>query len=86
LRHTGILICSVNAQWRCRCSRLVRPSLRQRQPTCEAREVAAGHKFAELEVVPVSLLADVEVLLPAESAAIEWIEFVTQFCGKAGVR
>jgi DNA-binding transcriptional LysR family regulator len=48
--------------------------------------MAAGHKFAELEVVPVSLLADVEVLLPAETAAIEWIEFVTQFCGKAGVR
>jgi DNA-binding transcriptional LysR family regulator len=48
--------------------------------------MAANHEFAGLEVVPVSLLADAEVLLPAESAAIEWIEFVTLFCGQAGVR
>jgi DNA-binding transcriptional LysR family regulator len=48
--------------------------------------MAAGHVFSSLEVVPVTLLADVELLLPAESAAIEWVEFVTLFCGQAGVR
>jgi DNA-binding transcriptional LysR family regulator len=46
--------------------------------------MALDHPLAELEAVPVSLLADVELLLPSE-AAPEWVRFVEGFCRQAGV-
>ncbi|KAB8186485.1 LysR family transcriptional regulator [Microbispora catharanthi] len=47
---------------------------------------AADHPLADLEVVPVARLADFELLLPTEEAAVEWVEFVAQFCRQAGIR
>ncbi len=65
--------------------------LRREHPQIRVHQVedvgmAADHKFAEFDAVPVSMLADVELLLPSEAAAAEWVEFVGNFCGQAGVR
>lgn len=48
--------------------------------------MSADHALADLEAVPVSMLADVELLLPSDAAAVEWVEFVADFCHQAGVR
>jgi DNA-binding transcriptional LysR family regulator len=48
--------------------------------------MSADHAFAGLDVVSVSMLAGVELLLPSDAAAVEWVEFVGIFCGQAGVR
>jgi hypothetical protein len=47
--------------------------------------MAAGHELARLQVVPVDLLADTDLLLPLEENAIEWVQFVQFFCAQAGV-
>jgi DNA-binding transcriptional LysR family regulator len=46
--------------------------------------LAVDHPLAELDVVPVARLADVDLLLPAE-AAPEWVRFVEDVCRRAGV-
>lgn len=48
--------------------------------------MAADHPLAHLGEVPVARLADVDLLLPSDETAIEWVEFVAQFCREAGVR
>jgi DNA-binding transcriptional LysR family regulator len=47
--------------------------------------MAAHHPLAGLAAVPVSALADMELLLPSDAAAVEWVEFVSGFCAEAGV-
>jgi DNA-binding transcriptional LysR family regulator len=47
--------------------------------------MAAGHELARHQAVPVELLADTSLLLPADDSAIEWVEFVRFFCAQAGV-
>lgn len=47
--------------------------------------MAASHPLAQLEAVPVAQLAEAELLLPSDSAAIEWVEHVYSFCTGAGV-
>jgi DNA-binding transcriptional LysR family regulator len=47
--------------------------------------MAAGHPLARLPAVPVAKLADVELLLPSDDAAGEWVELVRGFCAQAGV-
>lgn len=47
--------------------------------------MAAGHPLARLDAVPVAALAEVELLLPSDDAAVEWVEFVHGFCAEAGV-
>jgi DNA-binding transcriptional LysR family regulator len=44
------------------------------------------HELARLDAVPVAQLAGVDLLLPSDTAAIEWNEFVAHFCAQAGVR
>lgn len=46
----------------------------------------AGHPLVELDAVPVARLADVDLLLPSEAAAIEWVQQVNLFCAEAGVQ
>lgn len=48
--------------------------------------MGAHHWLARLDTVPVAQLAGVDMLLPSDAAAIEWVEFVALFCGQAGVR
>jgi DNA-binding transcriptional LysR family regulator len=43
------------------------------------------HPLAKLDIVPVAELAGIELLLPSQQTAIEWLEFVEHFCGQAGV-
>jgi DNA-binding transcriptional LysR family regulator len=47
--------------------------------------VAEDHPLASLEEIPVAALADVELLLPSDESAAEWVEFVVDFCRQAGV-
>jgi DNA-binding transcriptional LysR family regulator len=47
--------------------------------------MAADHLLAARDRVPVAALADVELLLPSEKAAGEWVAFVYDFCRRAGV-
>ncbi|MBF6175809.1 LysR family transcriptional regulator [Nocardia blacklockiae] len=47
--------------------------------------MVAEHPLAQMTTVPVSALADTELLLPSDFAAIEWVEFVRTFCAEAGV-
>ncbi|MFD0688714.1 LysR family transcriptional regulator [Actinomadura fibrosa] len=47
--------------------------------------MTATHPLAQLDAVPVARLADQELLLPADETAIEWVEFVAQFCRRAGI-
>lgn len=46
--------------------------------------MAADHPLANLDAVPVAMLADVDLLLPSDDAAVEWVELVWQFCMQAG--
>ena len=46
--------------------------------------VAEDHPLAALDPVPIAALADVELLLPSDDAASEWVEFVIDFCRRAG--
>ena len=56
----------------------------RREPVLLA--MAGDHPLAARERVPVSALADVELLLPSEAAAGEWVAFVHDFCRRAGVK
>jgi DNA-binding transcriptional LysR family regulator len=47
--------------------------------------MAGDHWLAALESVPVATLADLDLLLPSDEDAIEWVEFVRLFCAQAGV-
>ncbi|MEC3917641.1 LysR family transcriptional regulator [Nocardia sp. CDC160] len=47
--------------------------------------MAPGHHLARLPAVPVAALRDTQLLLPSDTAAGEWTEFVTDFCTAAGV-
>ncbi|WP_024802873.1 LysR family transcriptional regulator [Nocardia sp. BMG51109] len=47
--------------------------------------MAADHPLAQADAVAVAQLAGVELLLPSEEAAVEWLEFVDRFCRAAGV-
>ncbi len=47
--------------------------------------MAADHPMARLDAVPVAALAGTDLLLPSDDAALEWVEFVWQFCRRAGV-
>lgn len=47
--------------------------------------VAEDDPLASLEEIPVAALADVELLLPSDESAAEWVEFVVDFCRQAGV-
>lgn len=47
--------------------------------------MAAGHRLAARDEVPVAELADEALLLPSEEAAGEWVRFVATFCRQAGV-
>jgi DNA-binding transcriptional LysR family regulator len=44
------------------------------------------HELAQFDSVLVSRLAEFDLLLPSDVAAIEWVEFVVFFCAQAGVR
>jgi DNA-binding transcriptional LysR family regulator len=47
--------------------------------------MASTHPLAGLDVVPVARLADVDLLLPSDVAAVEWVDHVRAFCAQAGV-
>jgi DNA-binding transcriptional LysR family regulator len=47
--------------------------------------MAPSHPLARLDAVPVAQLASAEMLLPTDTAAAEWVDFVRQFCAQAGV-
>lgn len=47
--------------------------------------VAAGHRLAALDAIPVAELAGEELLLPSADAADEWVRFVGVFCRQAGI-
>jgi DNA-binding transcriptional LysR family regulator len=47
--------------------------------------MSAGHPLASHDEVPVSALAEVKLLLPADHAAGEWNAFVEDHCRRAGV-
>lgn len=55
----------------------------RREPVLAA--MAADHPLARLDAIPVARLAEVELLLPSEEAAAEWLDFVDRFCRAAGV-
>jgi DNA-binding transcriptional LysR family regulator len=61
----------------------VRVELVRREPVLVA--MSAGHPLAARDEVPVAGLADVELLLPSQDAAAEWVGFVYGFCRDAGV-
>jgi DNA-binding transcriptional LysR family regulator len=48
--------------------------------------MAASHPLARLDSVPVARLAEAEMLLPTDTAAVEWVDLVGRFCAQAGVR
>jgi DNA-binding transcriptional LysR family regulator len=48
--------------------------------------MARDHPLAALPAVPVARLTDVDLLLPSDRAAVEWVEFVASFCRQAGAR
>ncbi|HZD69174.1 MAG TPA: LysR family transcriptional regulator [Actinomycetes bacterium] len=64
------------------CPREVPAELIRREPVLVG--MTAGHPLGNLDAVPVAMLADVELLLPSDTAAPEWVELVRQLCGKAG--
>ncbi|WP_433443023.1 LysR family transcriptional regulator [Nonomuraea sp. CA-141351] len=66
------------------CPPEVRAEVIRREPVLVG--MAAGHPLARLDAVPVAMLADVELLLPSDEAAIEWVEFVRSFCRQAQVK
>jgi DNA-binding transcriptional LysR family regulator len=47
--------------------------------------MAARHRLAGRTRIPVEELAGEQLLLPSDEAAVEWNEFVEQFCAQAGV-
>jgi DNA-binding transcriptional LysR family regulator len=47
--------------------------------------LAEGHPLAALDPVPIGALEEVELLLPSDEAAAEWVAFVTDFCRRGGV-
>jgi DNA-binding transcriptional LysR family regulator len=61
----------------------VQVELVRREPVLVA--MAADHPLAACDEVPVARLAEVELLLPSDEAAGEWVRFVHDFCRSAGV-
>jgi DNA-binding transcriptional LysR family regulator len=61
----------------------VRIELVRREPVLVA--MAADHPLAAEDAVPVARLAEVELLLPSQDAAAEWVSFVYELCRGAGV-
>ena len=55
----------------------------RREPVLVA--MAADHPLAAEDAIPVARLAEVELLLPSQDAAAEWVRFVCDFCRAAGV-
>jgi len=47
--------------------------------------MTSDHPLSRLDAVPVARLADVDLLLPSDKEAIDWVEFVAQFCRQAGI-
>lgn len=66
-----------------RVPREIRTELIRREPVMLG--MTERHPFARLNPVPVSALADVELLLPSEESAPEWLDLVAAFCREAGV-
>jgi DNA-binding transcriptional LysR family regulator len=66
------------------CPPQIRAEVIRREPVLVG--MAADHPLSGLDVVPVARLADYELLLPSDDAAVEWVEFVRLFCAQAGVR
>jgi DNA-binding transcriptional LysR family regulator len=64
------------------CPPTLHAELIRREPILAA--MAADHPLAALDQVSVADLADVELLLPSEEAAPEWLELVTGYCQLAG--
>jgi DNA-binding transcriptional LysR family regulator len=60
----------------------VRVELVRHEPVLVA--MAADHPLAAHDDVPVTRLADVELLLPSQDAAAEWVGFVQELCRTAG--
>jgi DNA-binding transcriptional LysR family regulator len=60
----------------------VHVELLRREPVLVA--MAADHPLAAHDEVPVARLADVELLLPSQEAAAEWVAFVHDVCRTAG--
>jgi DNA-binding transcriptional LysR family regulator len=48
--------------------------------------MASNHPLAAFDKLPIAALARVELLLPPEHTAGEWVEFIHRFCALAGVR
>jgi DNA-binding transcriptional LysR family regulator len=61
----------------------LRVELVRREPVLMA--MASDHPLAANERVAVAALAGVELLLPSDEAAGEWVAFVYDFCRRAGV-
>jgi len=55
----------------------------RREPVLVA--MAADHPLAAEDSIPVARLAEVDLLLPSQDAAAEWVRFVCDFCRAAGV-
>jgi DNA-binding transcriptional LysR family regulator len=66
------------------CPEELNADLIRREPVLLA--MGKDHDLARLAAVPVARLAGVDLLLPSDAAAVEWVEFVTHFCAQAGVR
>jgi DNA-binding transcriptional LysR family regulator len=60
----------------------VRAEVVRREPVLVA--MAADHPLAAQDEVPVARLADVDLLLPSQDAASEWVDFVHDICRAAG--
>lgn len=60
----------------------VRVEVVRREPVLVA--TTADHPLAAHDEVPLARLADVELLLPSQEAAAEWVDFVHALCGAAG--
>jgi DNA-binding transcriptional LysR family regulator len=61
----------------------LRVELVRREPVLVA--MAADHPLAAEDAIAVARLAEVELLLPSQDAAAEWVRFVCDFCRAAGV-
>ena len=66
-----------------RCPPEIPAELIRREPVLLG--MVSDHPLAQGKSVPVAMLADTELLLPSDDSAIEWVEFVGEFCAEAGV-
>lgn len=61
----------------------IRTELIRREPVLVG--MAEGHPLARRDPVPVGALDGVELLLPSEESAREWVDLVAAFCREAGI-